>query len=139
MAFTLTREHVLSIFKDTEKGNWDTLIEAIDPNVHWWISSDVKDPLSKSGIYNLQEWKDNINAGLKSHLKDGYLEMKLDSLDVIGLKAIAECSGFAVQNDGDLYQNRFAWFLVFSAETGKIVGIREYMHSALVKEMFSKE
>ncbi|TVY28577.1 hypothetical protein LHYA1_G001929 [Lachnellula hyalina] len=139
MAFTLTREHVLSIFKDTANGNWDTFIEAIDPNVHWWISSDVKDPLCKSGIYNLQQWEDSVNADLKSHLKDGYLEMKLDSLDVIGLKAIAECSGFAVQNDGDPYQNRFAWFLVFSAETGKIVGIREYLHSALVKEMFSKK
>lgn len=96
-------------------------------------------PQPNTSLQNLQQWKDSVNADLKSHLKDGYLEMKLDSLDVIGLKAIAECSGFAVQNDGDLYQNRFAWFLVFSAETGKIVGIREYLHSALVKEMFSKK
>jgi hypothetical protein len=51
MAFTLTRQHVLSIFEDTGKGNWDSFMEAIDPNVHWWISSDVEDPLSKSGIY----------------------------------------------------------------------------------------
>ena len=65
--------------------------------------------------------------------------MKLDSLEVIGLKAIAECSGFGVQNDGEPYQNRFAWFLKFSGETGKIVEIREYMHTALTKEMFSKK
>lgn len=33
------------------------------------------------------------------------------------------------------YNYRFAWFLVFSAETGKIVEIREYMNTALVQEV----
>jgi ketosteroid isomerase-like protein len=65
--------------------------------------------------------------------------MKLNSLDVIGLKAIVECSGFAVHNDGEPNQNRFAWFLEFSGDTGKIVEIREYMHTALANEMFSKK
>jgi ketosteroid isomerase-like protein len=88
---------------------------------------------------NLQQWKDKVCDHLLTSIKDGYQEMKLNSLDVIGLKAIAECSGFAVQNDGEPYQNKFAWFLTFSAETGKIVEIHEYMHTALTKEMFSKK
>jgi ketosteroid isomerase-like protein len=157
MAFTLTRERVLSIFDGTGKGDWTAFVESIDPNVRWWIASDVKDPLSKSGIYvrpflfgghlhfkadinlqNLQQWIDEVNKDLRASIKDGYAEMKLNSLDIVGLKAIAECSGFAVQTDGEPYQNRFAWFFTFSAETGKIVEIHEYMHTALTKEMFSK-
>jgi hypothetical protein len=51
MAFTLTRQHVLSILDATAKGDWSSFIGAIDPDVKWWISSDVEDPLSKSGIY----------------------------------------------------------------------------------------
>lgn len=51
MTFTLTLEHLHHIFDETAKGNWIPFKEAIDPNVHWWINSDIEDPISKSGIY----------------------------------------------------------------------------------------
>lgn len=51
MAFNLTHDHVLSILDATGKGDWSSFMESIDPDVRWWISSDIKDPLSKSGIY----------------------------------------------------------------------------------------
>jgi hypothetical protein len=31
--------------------------------------------------------------------------------------------------------HRYAWFLIFSEETGKIVEIREYLDTALVQEV----
>lgn len=32
---------------------------------------------------------------------------------------------------------RYCWIMEFSAETGKVVVIREYMNSALVKEVMT--
>lgn len=87
---------------------------------------------------NLQQWIDKVNKPLISALKDGHLDMEVKDLHMVGNKAIVECKGYGVQKDGAPYQNNYAWFLEFSGETGKIVAIREYMNTALTKEMFSK-
>lgn len=64
--------------------------------------------------------------------------MQLNSLEVVGLKVFAECSGFAMQTDGSPYHNRFAWFLKFSEKTGKIVEIHEDMDTGLAREAIGK-
>ncbi|KAF4631859.1 hypothetical protein G7Y89_g6270 [Cudoniella acicularis] len=136
MAFTVTRQHLASIFELTSKGEWGPFLAALDPEVRWWIGADEHDPASKTGIYNVASWQEKVGTPLRHRLKDGYLPMKADHVDIVSpLKAIVEASGSAVQNNGKPYHNRFAWFLIFSEETGKIVEIREYMNTELVKEV----
>lgn len=75
---------------------------------------------------------------------------------VIGLKAIAECEGRAVQKNGKPYNNwcaslfpperrtepqffffdnRYCWIMHFHPESGKIIKLREYLNTALVREV----
>jgi ketosteroid isomerase-like protein len=37
----------------------------------------------------------------------------------------------------DVLRDRFCWIMIFSKETGKVVEIREYMNTALVKEVMT--
>ncbi|KAJ6506235.1 hypothetical protein C8R47DRAFT_1101639 [Mycena vitilis] len=110
--FTLTEAHVKNLLDPAREGNWAAFVGGIDPNVRWVIASETKDPLV-----------------------DGLLKMTVSSIDIIGTKAILEAYGEATTTKGRPYNNRYAWFLVFSEETGKIVEIREYMDTALVQEM----
>ncbi|KAJ6506236.1 hypothetical protein C8R47DRAFT_1315730 [Mycena vitilis] len=132
--FTLTEAHVKTLLDPARDGTWTAFVGAIDPDVRWVIASETKDPRCMSGVYNLASWIEEIGA-LSSLLVDSLLKMTVSSIDVIGNKAVVEAYGEATTTKGRPYNNRYAWFLVFSEETGKIVEIREYMNTALVQEM----
>ncbi|KAL8280838.1 hypothetical protein RQP46_006842 [Phenoliferia psychrophenolica] len=109
---------------------------ALDPEVDWWIASDTANPQTAAGRYNLASWLEKVNKPLIARLNLSVgLNMKVESLDVIGLKAIVECSGKAVQRSGRPYNNRYCWILHFHPETGKVVKIREYVDTALIREV----
>jgi uncharacterized protein len=80
--------------------------------------------------------------------------MVVDEIEIVGLKAIVECSGYATQKNGKPYNNkqvfffhclgitgltwesgRFCWIFIFDGETGKVVKIREYINTALVRDV----
>ncbi|KAJ7619777.1 hypothetical protein DFH06DRAFT_1234982 [Mycena polygramma] len=133
--FTLTEAHVKTLLDPARDGTWRAFVGAIDPSVRWVIASGTKNPCCcMAGVYNLASWIEEIGA-LSSLLVDGLLKMTVSSIDVIGHKAIVEVYGEATTTKGRPYNNRYAWFLVFSEETGKIVEIREYMNTAMVQEM----
>ncbi|KAJ7474187.1 hypothetical protein FB451DRAFT_1035362 [Mycena latifolia] len=134
--FTLTHAHVSSLLDPvSQDANWTPFVNAIDPDVRWVIACEKKDSGRSTGVYNVASWLEEVNKPLFSRLKDGRVKMTVSSLDVVGNKAIVEAYGEATQNNGNPYNNRYAWFLIFSEETGKIVEIREYLDTALVQEV----
>ncbi|KAJ6575547.1 hypothetical protein DFH09DRAFT_1276769 [Mycena vulgaris] len=131
--FTLTPAHVTALLDPEAK--LAPFLAAIDPDVRWVIASEKKDPARMTGIYNLASWIEEVATPGRAKLTEEGLKMIVSSLDVIGNKAIVEAYGEAMQLNGRPYNNRYAWFLIFSEETGKIVEIREYMDTALVQEL----
>ncbi|KAJ7644657.1 hypothetical protein FB45DRAFT_898406 [Roridomyces roridus] len=133
--FTLTKAHIASLLDPVSlSSNWAPFVSAIDPGVRWVIGGETTHPTRKTGVYNLAGWKQDVNQPLLARLKTG-LKMTVSSVEVIGNKAVVEAHGEATQANGRPYNNRYAWFLIFSEETGKIVEIREYLDTALVQEV----
>ncbi|KAJ7912395.1 hypothetical protein B0H13DRAFT_2660118 [Mycena leptocephala] len=134
--FTLTHAHVDALLSPASRdANWEPFIAAIDPNVRWVIASETRDPIRKTGVYNVASWRAEVNKPLLASLDERGLRMTVSSLDIVGNKAIVEAYGVATQGNGRPYNNRYAWFLIFSEATGKIVEIREYLDTALVQEV----
>ncbi|KAM0747327.1 hypothetical protein T439DRAFT_329069 [Meredithblackwellia eburnea MCA 4105] len=136
--FELTRDHVLSFLSPCEKGDWEPFGAALSPNVRWWIVDDEEDATTAAGVYNFITWTDKVRNPISARLDlSAPLNMKVDTLEIIGLKAIAECSGFAFQRNGRPYNNRFCWIFEFDPDSGIVLQIREYMNSALVREVMT--
>ncbi|RDW68386.1 hypothetical protein BP5796_09043 [Coleophoma crateriformis] len=119
------------------QGIWEPFLSSIAPDVIWWIASEEQDPSVPTGVYNFAEWKQAVNVRVFGRLKDGHQDMKVLDIDVVGQKAFVEAEGKATQLNGRPYNNRFCWILFFDEESKKIVKIREYIHTALTKEVLS--
>ncbi|KAJ7673681.1 hypothetical protein DFH06DRAFT_978914 [Mycena polygramma] len=136
LKFTLTEAHVKTLVDPVSRdGNWAAFLGEIDPNVRWVIASETKDLVRMTGVYNLASWMEEIGKPLRSLMVGGAVKLIVSSIDIIGNKAILEARGEATTTKGRPYNNRYAFFLVFSEETGKIVEIREYLNTALVQEV----
>ncbi|KAJ7673878.1 hypothetical protein DFH06DRAFT_978854 [Mycena polygramma] len=134
--FTLTEAHVRKLYEPVQReGNWSSFLAEIDPNVRWVIAGETKDPVRMTGVYDLASWTEEIAKPLGSHMTGGTVKMTVSFIDVIGNKAILEAYGEATTLKGLPYNNRYAWFFLFSEETGKIVEIREYLDTALVQQV----
>ncbi|KAJ7144465.1 hypothetical protein C8R44DRAFT_759990 [Mycena epipterygia] len=132
--FTLTPTYISGLLDPVRTGDWSAFVGAIDPNVHWTIGSETKDNERMTGVYNLASWMEEVSGPLGKRLQ-ARPKFTVDAFDVIGNKAILECRGEGTQANGKPYNNLYAWFLIFSEETGKIVTIREYLDTALVHEV----
>ncbi|KAF8190973.1 hypothetical protein K438DRAFT_1970722 [Mycena galopus ATCC 62051] len=133
--FALTRKHVDTIFDAMSQNDANTFFAAVDPDVRWVIGSETKDPVRKTGVYNVASWVAEVATELRSRFVDGAIKMTIVSVDIVGNKAIAELRSEAVQKNGKPYCNRYVWILIFSEDTGKIVEIREYLDTAHVQEV----
>ncbi|KAJ7223941.1 hypothetical protein C8J57DRAFT_1198063 [Mycena rebaudengoi] len=133
--FTLTKEYVAARLEPVAKaGDWSAFVGDIDPAVRWVIGSETNDPARMTGVYNLASWTTMVAGPLRARLADG-VKANILSLEVVGTKAIIEILGEATQKNGQPYNNRYAWFLTYSEETGKIVQIAEYLDTALVQDV----
>ncbi|KAJ7677020.1 hypothetical protein DFH06DRAFT_976290, partial [Mycena polygramma] len=151
--FTLTEAHVQKFLEPVHRAaDWSSFVVEIDPNVRWVIAGETKDAVRMTGVYvrpfslyshmyhrlcarNLTSWTEEIAKPLSSHMTGGTVKMNVSAIDVVGNKAILEAYGEATTLKGLPYNNRYAWFLSFSEETGKIVEIREYLDTALVQQV----
>ncbi|KAJ7144610.1 hypothetical protein C8R44DRAFT_601955 [Mycena epipterygia] len=133
--FTLTPAYIASILDPVSVSrDWTAFLAAIDPNVEWTMGSETKNSARMTGVYNLASWMEEVSGPMLSRLK-GVPKYTVNSFDVIGNKAIVELRGERTQADGKPFNNRVAWFVIYSEETGKIVKIREYLDTALVYEV----
>ncbi|CZR58263.1 uncharacterized protein PAC_08154 [Phialocephala subalpina] len=137
MPFQLTPAHIEAIVGPAAYGEWKPFLDALDPNVNWMIGDHVSNEKQRTGTYNVQTWLANVQKPLFQRLT-GPVHMKIDHLDVVGSKAIFEASGFATQKNGKPYNNKFCWIMIFNDDTGKVVAIREYINSALLREVFEE-
>ncbi|KAE9365825.1 hypothetical protein N431DRAFT_385746 [Stipitochalara longipes BDJ] len=134
MSFTLTPTHLFSFLDPCARGEWEPFLSALDPNVHWVIADPDPSGEYPLGVYNVDTWKEKIRAPLAKALATP-IKMVADEIEIVGLKAIVECSGYATQKNGKPYNNKFCWIFIFDAKTGKVVKIREYINTALVREV----
>ena len=58
---------------------------------------------------NVESWKEKIRAPLAKVLATP-IKMVVDEVDIIDLKAIVECSGYATQKNGKPYNNKYVCF-----------------------------
>ncbi|KAH8929862.1 hypothetical protein BT69DRAFT_8918 [Atractiella rhizophila] len=130
---------VRTMFSHAEKNEWKEFLSYVDPNVRWWIAADEKDPINLTGVYDLQTWRQTVPAGLAPRVEGGTtaVSSKLLTLNVFGNLAIAEVAGSAKQKNGKPFNNRQAWFLVIDETSGKVKEIREYMNTALCREVMT--
>ncbi|KAL2350082.1 hypothetical protein BJ546DRAFT_486598 [Cryomyces antarcticus] len=108
-------------------------MEADDAEVRWSLIVRRGAPPTRLA-YNLANWQSEVAIPLAARLY-GLPKMETKSLTVAGQTAIAGCFGSATQRNGRPYHNRCVWFLKFSSESGKIIEIREYLETALVREV----
>ncbi|KAH9203614.1 hypothetical protein DL95DRAFT_472217 [Leptodontidium sp. 2 PMI_412] len=134
MSFKLTEEHVRSFLDPASADDWAPFLSAIDADVVWTIGSLKEDLTCCTGVFNLQGWLDKVAPLIQVKL-EGPLQMNVESLDIIENKAVIEASGSATQKNGNPYENLYCWIMTFDNESGKAVVIKEYMNTALVKEV----
>ncbi|KAK7042859.1 ketosteroid isomerase [Favolaschia claudopus] len=132
--FILDKAYINSFFDALQKGD----LSYIDPNVKWIIGSETKDPVRLTGVYNLESWVNEVKNPLWSRLQNQAVAATATSIDIItNNKAIVELVGNGIQLNGNPYNNHYVWILFFS-DAGKIIGIREYMDTALCQEVMTK-
>jgi hypothetical protein len=51
MPFKLTEKHLLDFLTPCEDGEWGPFMDALDPQVRWWITDDEENPLTAAGVY----------------------------------------------------------------------------------------
>ncbi|KAL2353063.1 hypothetical protein BJ546DRAFT_166981 [Cryomyces antarcticus] len=134
MTLVLTVDEARSIVEPAAQRTWAPFMEADDAEVPWVIDSEERSAANTTGIYNLASWQSEVAIPLAARLY-GLPKMRTKSLTVAVQTAIAGCFGSATQRNGRPYHNRCVWFLKFSSESGKIIEIREYLNTALVREV----
>ncbi|KUJ15121.1 uncharacterized protein LY89DRAFT_783330 [Mollisia scopiformis] len=134
MSFQLTPEYIYAFLGPAAQGEWTPFLDGLDPDVNWMIGDPTFNEQHRTGTYNVKTWREIVNKPLIARLASP-LTMKIESLDIIGLKAIVEASGSATQKNGKQYNNRYCWILIFDGKTGKVVTIREYINTAMLKEV----
>ena len=131
MPFTLTPEYLHTILDPMSKGDLAPFLGALDPEAQWTIVDPVYNPVTLTGTYvslhhppiyprtisfslsslrltprkNLQTFQEKLGKPLFSRLTEPSSTI-IDELDVIGLKAIVEASGFATQKNGKPCNNK---------------------------------
>lgn len=60
---------------------------------------------------NIESWKAKIRAPLVEALATPLI-MVVDEIEIVSLKAIVECSGYATQKNGKPYNNKWVYHLV---------------------------
>ncbi|KAJ7634385.1 hypothetical protein FB45DRAFT_1025336 [Roridomyces roridus] len=134
--FPLTLEYAQSLVEPLAKGDLGPFMGVIDPDVRWRIASEDKDPKKMTGVYTLSTWREQVNGPLvKRLLNEAPPALTIQYLQTVGNRIIMEIDGEAVQKNGNPYKNTYAWFFIFSEETGKVVEIHEYCDTALVQEV----
>lgn len=101
--------------------------------MRWILGSEVHNSGGMARAYTREEWLEDLIKPVFSRLKDQKVKMSLLSADAIGQKVIIECAGEAIQLNGQPYNNRYIMIFVFSEDTGKLIEVREYCDTALVK------
>ncbi|KAH8929861.1 hypothetical protein BT69DRAFT_1328356 [Atractiella rhizophila] len=129
-----TESLVKKMFAHAERNEWEQFLSFISPQVRWWISADHKDPITLTGIFDLESWLVTVPAALQPRLLGG-ISTKIVTLNVVGNMAIAEVAGSATQNNGRSYNNRQVWFFVVDESSGKVKEIRDYGNTALIRDV----
>jgi hypothetical protein len=128
MSFTFPppTSHLTSFLSPCAQREWEPFLSALDPNAHWVIAgpppngaypfgiyvsslTSPKVPISPSHIENVEQnvspWKRKIRVPSVKALAIP-INMVVDEMDIIGLKAIVEFSGYATQKSGKPYNNK---------------------------------
>lgn len=107
------------------------LLAAMSEDATWWIIG-RPDLFAGAGTKSKADME-RIWRGLFSHMKNGL------TMTVIGMiaeeeKVAAEIRSHAELTNGSVYENQY--HMLFTVRDGKIVEVREYADTLLIKTMF---
>lgn len=54
MSFELSEDFMIQLLEPTSRGEWEPFMKALDENVRWWISNDVENVKTATGVYVLK-------------------------------------------------------------------------------------
>jgi ketosteroid isomerase-like protein len=107
------------------------LLAAMSEDATWWIIGQPQlfpGAGTKSKIAMDQLWR-----GLFSHMKNG-LEMSVLGMVAEGDQVATEIRSYADLTSGKTYANQY--HMLFTVRGGKIVAVKEYADTLLIKTMF---
>ncbi|KAI9688968.1 MAG: hypothetical protein M1822_000705 [Bathelium mastoideum] len=128
-----TPSEIITIFSHLASGNPDAFFAHVSPTVSWTITG--THPLA--GTFNsLSNFRQAAFARISAVMKEDE-PFRLDVVNVAGGSsdawAVTELKARGVCKNGLVYGNRYAWVHRWNEER-KIVEVRAYLDSALVKQ-----
>jgi uncharacterized protein len=129
----VTEEYVRKVFAPFEKDDHDGFFVHIIDNVHVTILGS-HNPFA--GEYHSMHETVEKSVGRLTPYMATPLERKVKNILVAGDWAVVEHTARANMKSGSEYDQEFCWLCRF--EGGKIVEMKMYMDSALVRDMLSE-
>jgi uncharacterized protein len=129
----VTAEYVKKVFTALANGDATTFFDNVADNVSWRVTG-TDNPLS--GQYNsISDFVPKTFQRLGKCMK-GKLSLKLVNVIVDGDMAVVELKADATTKNGNPFNNEYCWVCRFENE--KIVEVRAYLDSALVKKVLDE-
>jgi len=126
---SITEQSIREMFKPLEEGRGQEFFaKSVDPHVDWTVTGS-QNPLG--GHYtSAQDFAIATFSRLSKVLK-GPLALKVTNVIASGDQASVELQADSICNNGLPFDNFYAWNI--TVKEGKIVRVRAYLDSALVK------
>jgi ketosteroid isomerase-like protein len=129
---SITPDHVREIFKGLESGDGADFFRHVADDVDWIVMG--THPLA--GHYRSKtDFIAGTFAKLGRVLPNG-AELHLEHLIVKDEQAVVELHSMATARNGLRFDNRYCWVVAFEGDM--IVGVRAYLDSAMVAQLFKE-
>jgi uncharacterized protein len=129
----VSAEYVKSIFTALANGDAPTFFNNVAENVQWRVTG-TDNPLS--GDYTSKSQFVPATFQRLSKLMDGPMKLEVVNVMVDGDMAAVELKANATAKNGSRFANEYCWVCRFEGD--KIVQVRAYLDSALVKRLLEE-
>ena len=129
----VSAEYVSSIFTALASGDAPTFFNNVADNVSWRVTG-TDNPLS--GDYHSKAEFVPATFQRLSKLMEGPMKMEVVNVMVDGDMAAVELKANATAKNGTPFANEYCWVCRFEGQ--KIVQVRAYLDSALVKRLLEE-
>ena len=129
----VSSEYVKSIFSALAKGDSPTFFNSVADDVSWRVTG-TDNPLS--GHYHSKTEFTKATFARLGKVMEGPMKLQLQSVLVEGDVAAVELKADATAKNGLPFKNEYCWVCRFEGD--KIVEVRAYLDSALVKKVLEQ-
>ncbi|KAH8806120.1 hypothetical protein F5884DRAFT_860703 [Xylogone sp. PMI_703] len=128
-----TKDYIRSLLDSVEHGDGSAFWSQVAPDVDWTVMG-ASPPAGR--YLSLDECMQATYHKLQKFI-DGQLKLSIRHLLVDGLWSTLELEARGVCKNGRQYVNAYALIMRWSEE-GKVVEVRDYLDTALIKEVWEE-